>query len=144
MGVIARKVMEKYRGELWFSKLTITLIMSRSSIFASKMTMISDWLFFLIVLMIFILYKLFSAYPAFSSLLKFSLLFWCVSHFLLMAIPANPGDVLHKLVNKCLCNVFIFRLLSVFHWILNVNLIIKALNVISEARWSMLLVLLSV
>ena len=106
--------MEEYRGELWFSKLAITLIMSRPpSVFTSKMTVISDWLFFLIVLMTFICYKFITTNPAFSSLLKFSLLIECNSHFLLTTIHVNPLEIFHKLMEKYLCNIFIFRLLNV-------------------------------
>ena len=77
------------------------------------MSMISDWLFVLIVLMIFIFYKLFSTYPAFGSLLKFLLFFRRNFHFSLTTILVNPCDVLHKLFKEGLCNIFVFRLLSV-------------------------------
>ena len=136
--------MEKYRGELWFSKLTIALIMSGPSILTCIMTVIFDWVVFLIVLMTFICYKFITTNPSLSSLLKFPLLFRCNSHFLLTRIPANPGDVFHKLIEKYLCNIIIFRLLCVDYRFLLVNRIVEAFDVITEPTRSVLLILLSV
>ena len=131
-------------GKLWFSKLEIALIMSRSSVFASKMTVISDWLFFLIVLMTFICYKFITTNPAFSSLLKFPLLFRCNFHVGFTTIHANPLEIFHKLIEKYLCNIFIFRLISVDYRFLHINRIVEAFDVITEYTRSVLLVLLSV
>ena len=131
--------MEEYRGELWFSKLTIAVIMSRSSVFASKMTVISDWLFFLIVLMTFICYKFITTNPAFSSFLKFPLLVGCNSHFGFTTIHVNPLEIFHKLMEKFLCNIFIFRLLSVDYRFLLVDRIVEAFDVITEPTRGVLL-----
>src|SRR5271157_570382 len=138
MAVIARKIMEHYRKKLWLPIVVfITTIMSCSSEFTTKVTMISNFSILIIKLDTTDMTLI-----CFTEHLSFNFSVYYLLFKLKLVI--NLLNIAFKSINKNLCNIIIFTFGCEYYWLLRINAIIKTFNIIAKRARSMFLIFISV
>jgi len=101
MSVITREIMKFHRHKFWFPEKCVTFLMSSTSVFPSKMTVITNFLIFL--------GKIFLANPTFFCIVKVDFIILCHYHWFNFIRP-NFFNVVPKSFTKYFSHVFILRL----------------------------------
>src|SRR5271155_2437611 len=134
MIVISRKIMKYYRKKLWSFIVYITTIMSSSSKFTTKVTMISNF-------NIIVFTKITITDMTCSSIIVSLSVNFSQYHLLRkLKLIINLLYILFKGINKHLCNIIIFTFSCEYYWFLRINGIIKTLNIITKRARSVFLI----